>query len=91
MPSPPPNPSRDPENRSPVESIPCHAPPRRGFLTKTLAIVIGGIVALFPLVTGLAFFADPLRKRKKTGRGSGDEDGFVKVATVDGLLPTDGC
>ena len=55
--------------------------PRRGFLTQFLAIVIGGIAGLFPLVVGLLVFLDPLRSRRKGGG-----EGFVKVAALDALL-----
>jgi len=57
------------------------ASPRRGFLTKFLAIVIGGIAGLFPLIVGLLVFLDPLRSRRKGGG-----KGFVKVAALDALL-----
>jgi menaquinol-cytochrome c reductase iron-sulfur subunit len=60
--------------------------PRRGFFRKALAILIGGVVGLFPLVTGAVVFLDPLRKKKGRGGGGQDEDGFIKVAPLDGLL-----
>jgi len=77
-PSEPPQPATESPLPVPVE-------PRRNFLSKFLAVAIGGIVALFPFATGLAVFMDPLRSRKK-GSGSGDDDGFIKVAALDDLL-----
>jgi len=62
-------------------SGPKDASPRRGFLTQFLAIVIGGIAGLFPLIVGLLVFFDPLRSRRKEGG-----EGFVKVAALDALL-----
>ena len=60
---------------------------RRGFLTKALAVVIGGLAGLVPAVAGIAVFLDPLRKRKRRGKGSqtGGPEGFLKVAVLDGL------
>lgn len=68
-----------------VDSQPSEGEPRRGFLTKSLAVVIGGIVSLFPFATGLAVFLDPLRSRKKGG-GGGEYDGYTKVTALDDLL-----
>ena len=73
-------------------------PPRRSFLVKFLAGFIGTIVGLVPFVAGLAFFFDPLL-RKKNGRedepGSEngvvkDTDGFIKMAITVDALPEDG-
>lgn len=60
--------------------------PRRGFFASALAIVIGGVVSLVPLVAGVLFFLDPLIRRKdKTAEASPDE-GFIKVnVTLDQL------
>jgi len=60
--------------------------PRRGFVKQFLAIVTGAIVGLVPAVTGLAVFLDPLRSRKRKGGKGQDEEGFLRVATLDGLL-----
>ena len=61
--------------------------PRRNFMTKALAIIIGLFASLFPAVAGLAVFLDPLRKRKKrNGTQTIDgPEGFLKVAHLDGL------
>ncbi|MFN0050769.1 MAG: ubiquinol-cytochrome c reductase iron-sulfur subunit [Planctomycetales bacterium] len=64
-------------------------PPRRSFMARALAVIIGGIVSLVPLAAGVAFFIDPLRKRKKRSKpGESPDDGpegFVKVAQLDSL------
>jgi len=57
-------------------------PERRSFLTYASAAVIGGLVALIPAASGLAFFLDPLRRR---GKGAS----FLRVASLD-AVPDDG-
>jgi menaquinol-cytochrome c reductase iron-sulfur subunit len=51
-------------------------PDRRNFVTATIAVVVGGLVALFPPLAGLAMFADPLWRKSKAAD-------FLKVATLD--------
>ena len=69
---------------------PAHDPPRRNFLTEFLAIVIGGLVGLFPFAAGLLVFLDPVLK-KKSAEGSGPEDGkpYLRVASLS-MVPADG-
>lgn len=70
---------------------PSHAetpPPRRSFLAAAGAIVSGTIVALTPLAAGIAFFLDPLLRKRPTMQGA-TEDGYLKVATL-AELPDDG-
>ena len=55
---------------------------RRSFFAKMAALVIGGIVSVFPLASGLLVFCDPLRRK-------GDNTGFLRIATLDSL-PDDG-
>lgn len=55
---------------------------RRGFFARLAAIVIGGVVGLFPFVSGLAVFLDPLRRRGANGH-------WVRLTTLD-ALPDDG-
>ena len=63
------------------------AAPRRGFLGQISAVIIGGIVTIFP-AAGLFTFADPLRARSKADVG--DEPGkLVKVTTLS-AVPDDG-
>lgn len=49
--------------------------PRRGFMTHILAAGIGLLVGTVPVLAGLAFFLDPLMRKKKSGSG----DGFLKM------------
>ncbi|MFN0053160.1 MAG: ubiquinol-cytochrome c reductase iron-sulfur subunit [Planctomycetales bacterium] len=60
--------------------------PRRGFVREALAVLIGGIVGLFPLVTGALVFLDPLRKKQGKAGAEQDDEGFIRIATLDGLL-----
>lgn len=55
---------------------------RRDFFAKAVAIVVGGIVALFPFAAGLGVLLDPLRRKA-------DRAGFLRVATLDSV-PDDG-
>jgi Rieske Fe-S protein len=59
---------------------------RRSFLTRTAAIVVGGIVAVFPFAAGLGVLLDPLRRR---GKGAADAVNFVRIGPLD-VLPADG-
>lgn len=67
--------------------------PRRGFFAQAMAILIGGLVGLVPLVTGTLFFLDPLlrKKKAKVGDGEGGElAGFSKVpVTLEQLKEAD--
>ncbi len=67
---------------------PAHAElPRRGFFVRAAAVVIGLVVTVVPLATGLLFFLHPLvRKAKRpTGRPVTGADGYVKVTTLEAL------
>lgn len=55
---------------------------RRGFTTRLLALVCGGIAGAIPFLSGLVVILDPLR-RKASGKG------FLRVATLDSV-PDDG-
>jgi menaquinol-cytochrome c reductase iron-sulfur subunit len=52
--------------------------PRRGFFVKGAAIVIGGIVGLFPFLTGLVVFSDPWRRKSAGGE-------WFLVGSIDSL------
>ena len=70
----------EPDVFSPVE-------PRRGFVTQMTALVVGGLVGIFPAAVGLATFLNPLRKSAKEKQmplGS-DADGYYRVTTLDSL------
>ena len=77
-------PSASPHSCNPADLLPPEEP-RRGFLRRALAVAIGSVVGLFPLVTGAVVFLDPLRRRQSRGSGGRDEEGFLKVAQLDGL------
>jgi Rieske Fe-S protein len=57
-------------------------PGRRTFLVRATAVVVGGIVGVFPALAGLAMFLDPLRRKSKTAE-------FLHVADLD-QIPVDG-
>jgi Rieske Fe-S protein len=57
-------------------------PGRRTFLVRVTAVVVGGIVGLFPALAGLAMFLDPLRRKSKSGEPT-------HVADLD-QIPSDG-
>jgi Rieske Fe-S protein len=64
---------------------------RRSFLASATAIVVGGVVAVFPFAAGLGVLFDPLRRRR-TGAAAVDLDDavkFVRVGPLD-VLPADG-
>jgi menaquinol-cytochrome c reductase iron-sulfur subunit len=66
------------------------AAPRRNFLTKFLAVVTGGAIVGVPTAAGVAFFLDPLlRKRRGSGGGAGrrDADGFLPVTPLSAIPP----
>lgn len=58
-------------------------PPRRGFLKKFLAMVIGGVAVAVPAAAGLLVFVDPVRRK----RGGTAE--FIPVTPLD-AVPADG-
>jgi menaquinol-cytochrome c reductase iron-sulfur subunit len=73
-----------------------HAPPagspRRNFIAKALAFLTGGALVTLPTAAGLAFFLDPLlRKRDTSGGGVGrrDAEGFLPVTPL-AAIPADG-
>ncbi|MCA9123515.1 MAG: Rieske 2Fe-2S domain-containing protein [Planctomycetaceae bacterium] len=55
---------------------------RRGFVTRLLAVVCGGIAGAVPFLSGLVVILDPLRRRA-------DGQGFLRVTTLDSV-PDDG-
>jgi menaquinol-cytochrome c reductase iron-sulfur subunit len=57
-------------------------PARRDFFKKLLAVLIGGLAGVPPLLAGLMVLIDPLRRKAEAG-------GTVKVTTLD-ALPNDG-
>jgi menaquinol-cytochrome c reductase iron-sulfur subunit len=71
---------------------PRDAAPRRSFLVRCLAVVLGGIAALFPFAAGLGVLISPLRKRQQ---GAGDASDLppggvlARIGTLDSI-PADG-
>ena len=62
-------------------AVAASAPPdRRNFMTRAAAVVVGGIVALFPPLAGLAMFLDPLKRKSQAGQ-------FIHVADLDEVPP----
>jgi len=64
---------------------------RRSFFAAAAAIVIGGIVAVFPFAAGLGVLFDPLRRRTQDAE-AGDAAEAIKFVLVGPLevLPADG-
>lgn len=66
--------------------------PRRGFLTKALAVLIGGLIVAVPAAAGLAFFFNPILRKNRGATGGADRrdaDGYLRVASL-ASLPDDG-
>ena len=64
--------------------------PRRSFVSKFLAVAVGGLVSLLPAVPAVMFFIDPLTRKKRAVGMSGDamdSEGFIKVASAEQLGP----
>jgi Rieske Fe-S protein len=59
---------------------------RRGFMTHVLAGMIGLLVGAVPMLAGLAFFLDPLMRK----RSGGSSDGFLKIPLTLEALAVDG-
>jgi menaquinol-cytochrome c reductase iron-sulfur subunit len=74
--------SKKNKGREPVRSVASDPPERRNFLARAAAVVVGGIVALFPPLAGLAMFLDPLRRKSQSGE-------FIHVTSLD-KVPPDG-
>ena len=79
---------KEPETTAPICSSAATAgsgseyPPRRNFLVRGAAIVLGGVVGLVPLVIGAFAALDPLRRKQESG-------GFIRITPLS-ALPADG-
>jgi menaquinol-cytochrome c reductase iron-sulfur subunit len=63
---------------------------RRGFVAKTAAVLIGGLISLFPVAAGVFTFANPLRRRTKEAHDGSEQPGrLLRVATL-AAVPDDG-
>jgi Rieske Fe-S protein len=58
-------------------------PTRRDFFTRTLAVVVGGVVVVVPAIAGLMTFFDPVRRKNRSSGGA------VRVASLN-AVPNDG-
>jgi len=89
-------PRKKPANPSEGDRSLAEAPssggPRRTFLVKALAFLTGGALFVVPTAAGLAFFFNPLLKKrgaKSGGEGRRDAEGFLPVTPL-AAIPTDG-
>lgn len=55
---------------------------RRSFFATVIAVVVGGLISIFPFAAGLLVLFDPLRRQ-------GNGGGFLRIAALD-ELPADG-
>jgi len=55
---------------------------RRGFVTRLMAVICGGVAGAVPFLSGLVVILDPLRRKA-------DGQGFLRVTTLDSV-PDDG-
>lgn len=72
-----------------LSSLPTGEPTRRGFLYKAGTAIISAVVGIVPVISGLFFFLDPLRKRKTAGGKNSGKEGFIKVGSME-AVPKDG-
>lgn len=56
--------------------------PRRNFLVATWAVILGGLVTIFPFAAGLGVLFDPLRRKSAKAES-------LRITTLD-ALPDDG-
>jgi len=71
-----------------AEAKPSPATTRRNFLSEALAFCVGSLILIVPLVAGIAFFLDPLLRRKRSSDDQNarrDAEGFLRVASVSSL------
>jgi menaquinol-cytochrome c reductase iron-sulfur subunit len=70
------------------ETKPSPETTRRNFLSEALASCVGSLILIVPLVAGIAFFLDPLLRRKRLvddQNARRDAEGFLRVASVSSL------
>lgn len=65
------------------------APDNRNRVYGVLAALFGGLAGLFPVGAGLAFFLDPLFRRKKAAAEGAAKGPLIRVARVE-TIPADG-
>lgn len=74
---------------SPASDATSGEPTRRSFLYKAVTATIGAVVGLVPVLAGIVFFFDPLRKRTVASSPGLGKEGFLKVGRTDSV-PKDG-
>jgi menaquinol-cytochrome c reductase iron-sulfur subunit len=62
-------------------------PERRSFLTRALAILVGGIAAIFPFAVGAGVLLNPLRRRRSASDEPSETAGFIRVCPLSALPP----
>lgn len=67
-------------NPESVEPDEAEAPPRRNFLTRIAAIVVGGIASVVPIAAGTTALLDPLRRGRRGAT-------MVRVTRLSALPP----
>lgn len=78
------------DQRRPPQESPAPPEPRRGFMTKAAAVIVGAVVSVVPLVAAAVTYLDPLLRRRRSGTESDSvADGFLKITTLPSL-PADG-
>jgi menaquinol-cytochrome c reductase iron-sulfur subunit len=78
------------ERRPPAAEPAAASEPRRGFMTRFAAALVGTLVGVIPLLAAGVTFIDPLlRKKRQNGDEDTATDGFLKITTI-GSLPADG-
>jgi menaquinol-cytochrome c reductase iron-sulfur subunit len=68
--------------------------PRRNFLVEAGSVIVGAVVGMFGLASGLVVFFDPLLRKHKVPElyqqeEGGTAEGYIRVATLD-AIPDDG-
>jgi menaquinol-cytochrome c reductase iron-sulfur subunit len=61
-------------------------PPRRHVLVAAMAAIVGMIVGLFPVGSGMLMFLDPILRRKKNGGESGGKP-RIRVSSLEAIPP----
>lgn len=79
------------DERRPPAARPTSDEPRRGFMRKLAAVVVGMIVGIVPLVISAVAFFDPLirsrRKAEAAGDGDSEDHAFLRITTLQNLPP----
>ena len=84
------NPHASHRSTAPVEQPAPVDPPRRGILAAGLALVIGGVVSLFPFAAGMLVFLDPILKKKASAGLGGAGGRPLRRVSSTTAIPADG-